>query len=157
MQLRTVNKLDICQDHLKKVTELEGNLRVYDGRTKANLDNFLSKIERQSEDILMYQGEMGRLKEQVYESTKEISNFDGKLIKLKGEIYDKLGEYDQNQNKREEELKKTLKKLEILDDEHSSRLDNNKILLNKMQGSFKKMTISNKSLKDEIKQLSKQK
>ena len=84
----------------------------------------------------------------------KIDGIDDKFLLMKGELYDKLAEYDVERLKKEEKLKDTLKNLESLDVEHQTRLDNNKTIINKLQASIKKMSISNKSIRDQMKSLS---
>ena len=67
---KNTQKLDICQQHLKKVGILEGSVKLSEGRTRANLDNFLTKMEKQAEEFQIYGADLGRLREDLYEEKK---------------------------------------------------------------------------------------
>ncbi|CAI2361534.1 unnamed protein product [Moneuplotes crassus] len=155
--IQNTHKIEVCHKYIKKVKDIEGKQRVSESKTKATLDNFLTKIEKQFEDINSNADNISKINDHLYGEDKDTPNIDDKLILLKGEIHDSISASQEENLKRYEEIQNSLNKLESLDSIHSTRLDNNKALLTKVQAYYKKITHSHKSIRDELRLLGEKK
>jgi len=139
----------MCEDYLKKVKELEGSIKLMDGRCKSNYDSLLTKYEKQQDDIFVNKNDFNRIELNLQEFKFQTEKYDDKILQSKNEVIDQISEKDKQTVEMITEVRALIQNIESRGVEHHSRLDNNKHNLDEIQGDVEKMQANILSLKKE--------